>query len=113
MIINDDLTSAVGEITYLSGQVLDIRGNPIRNVLVEIWQVDANGAYLHSGSGNRDKRDANFQGFGRFLTGSKEITAFARSSLSRTPGTPHIHVAVKVKGRRSSSRSAISRVIPT
>ncbi|HEY2838481.1 MAG TPA: protocatechuate 3,4-dioxygenase [Pirellulales bacterium] len=100
LVINDDLTPAVGEITYLSGQVLDVRGNPIRNALVEIWQVDAHGAYLHTGSGNRDKRDANFQGFGRFLTGSKGDYGFRTIKPVAYPGrTPHIHVQVKVKGR--------------
>src|SRR5262245_9678675 len=69
LIINDAITPAVGTVTHLSGKVLDVKGNPVRNALVEIWQVDAKGAYLHSGSSNRDQRDANFQGFGRFLTG--------------------------------------------
>src|SRR5262249_6910003 len=70
LIINDSITPAVGEITYLSGKIVDGSGNPVRNALVEIWQVDHNGAYLHSRSANRSKRDAHFQGFGRFLTGS-------------------------------------------
>jgi len=100
LIINDDLTSAVGEITYLTGKVSDVRGNPIRNALVEIWQCDNNGAYLHSGTGNRDKRDANFQGFGRFLTGSKGDYGFRTIKPVPYPGrTPHIHVMVKVKGQ--------------
>jgi protocatechuate 3,4-dioxygenase beta subunit len=100
LIINDDLTPAVGEITYLSGQVTDVHGNPIRNALVEIWQVDAHGAYLHTGSSNRDKRDANFQGFGRFLTGSKGDYGFRTVKPVAYPGrTPHIHVQVKVKGK--------------
>src|SRR5437867_3334186 len=69
IIVNDGLTPAVGEITHLNGRILDSKGQPIRNALVEIWQVDNNGVYLHS----RDKhaaRDTNFQGFGRFLTGA-------------------------------------------
>src|SRR5438874_13767232 len=70
IIVNDSLTPAVGEITHLSGRILDAKGNPIRNALVEIWQVDHQGVYLHSGSDNGDNRDKNFQGFGRFLTGS-------------------------------------------
>ena len=45
-------------------------GAPIRDALVEIWQCDHSGAYLHSGSGNGERRDKNFQGFGRFITGS-------------------------------------------
>src|SRR5215470_15045486 len=48
IIVNDSLTPAVGEITHLSGRILDGRGDPIRNVLVEIWQADNNGVYLNS-----------------------------------------------------------------
>src|SRR2546426_11830655 len=40
IIVNDGITPAVGEITHLSGRILDARGDPIRNALVEIWQVD-------------------------------------------------------------------------
>src|SRR5436190_15403964 len=69
IIVNDSLSPAIGEITHLSGRVLDGRGDPLRNALVEIWQVDNNGVYLHSRD-NHAARDKNFQGFGRFLTGS-------------------------------------------
>src|SRR5919109_4835078 len=48
IIVNDGLTPAVGDITHLSGRILDSRGGPIRNALVEIWQVDNHGVYLHS-----------------------------------------------------------------
>src|SRR3982750_1320578 len=70
LIINDGITPAVGEVTHLSGRILDAKGDPIRNALVEIWQVDHNGSYIHSRDPNRAKHDGNFQGFGRFLTGS-------------------------------------------
>lgn len=98
IIINDTITPAVGEVTHLSGRILDSRGDPIRNALVEIWQVDANAAYLHSGTMNKDKRDTNFQGFGRFLTGSSGEYAFRTIKPVPYPGrTPHIHFAVKIK----------------
>src|SRR6266571_7962299 len=42
LLINDRLTPAVGEVTWLSGRVLDAHGDPIRNALVEIWQCDHN-----------------------------------------------------------------------
>src|SRR5688500_8335356 len=61
VIINDSTTPAVGDITWLSGRILDEHGQPVRNALVEIWQVDKNGAYLHSGTDNKDKRDSHFQ----------------------------------------------------
>lgn len=100
LIINDGITAAVGEVTHLSGRLLDSKGDPIRNAVIEIWQVDAKGAYLHTGSDNRDKRDANFQGFGRFLTGSKGEYCFRTIKPVGYPGrTPHIHFAVKMKGR--------------
>jgi protocatechuate 3,4-dioxygenase beta subunit len=100
IIINDSITPAVGDITHLSGRILDAKGNPIRNALVEIWQVDHNGVYLHSGSNNAAKRDKNFQGFGRFLTGSSGEYYFRTIKPVRYPGrAPHIHFAVKMKGR--------------
>ena len=99
IIINDNITPAVGTITYLSGKVMDMRGDPIRNALVEIWQVDGNAVYLHSKSVNGEKRDKNFQGFGRFMTGSTGEYAFRTVKPVPYPGrTAHIHVAVKMKG---------------
>jgi protocatechuate 3,4-dioxygenase beta subunit len=101
LIVNDHLTPGVGEVTWLSGRILDARGQPIRNALVEIWQCDANGAYLHSGTGNRDKRDTNFQGFGRFLTGSTGEYLFRTIKPVPYPGrSPHIHFAIKMKGKK-------------
>lgn len=99
IVVNDQLTPAIGEITHLSGKILDSRGEPLRNVLVEIWQADQNGAYLHTGTNNADKRDKNFQGFGRFLTGSTGEYYFRTIKPVPYPGrTPHIHFAVKMKG---------------
>ena len=100
LVINDAITPAVGAVTFLSGRILDRRGDPIRNAVVEIWQVDHHGAYLHTGSSNRDKRDKNFQGFGRFLTGSTGEYLFRTIKPVAYPGrTPHIHFAVKMRGR--------------
>lgn len=100
VMINDELTPAVGEITYLTGRILDGRGDPLRNAVVEIWQVDHHGVYLHSGSDNAGKRDRNFQGFGRFVTGSSGEYVFRTIKPVPYPGrTPHIHFAVKTRGR--------------
>jgi protocatechuate 3,4-dioxygenase beta subunit len=100
LILNDAITPATGEVTHLSGRILDAKGDPIRNALVEIWQADRNGVYLHPGSDNGDKRDKNFQGFGRFLTGSTGEYYFRTIKPVPYPGrTPHIHYAVKLKGQ--------------
>jgi protocatechuate 3,4-dioxygenase, beta subunit len=101
LILNDTITPGVGEVTWLNGRILDARGEPIRNALVEIWQCDNNGAYLHSGSDNGKKRDKNFQGFGRFLTGSTGEYVFRTIKPVAYPGrSPHIHMAVKLKGKK-------------
>lgn len=102
LILNDNMTPAVGEITHLTGKVMDPRGNPVRNALVEIWQCDARGVYLHTADSGpkQDQHDRNFQGFGRFLTGSTGEYYFRTIKPVPYPGrTPHIHVKVKL-GRR-------------
>jgi protocatechuate 3,4-dioxygenase, beta subunit len=99
LIINDAISPAVGEITHLTGRVLDEQGDPVRNAVVEIWQVDNNGVYLHSGSAGNSERDTNFQGFGRFLTDSTgkyyfrtiKPVPYGRGRFQRAP---HIHLAV-------------------
>ena len=100
LIINDTLTPAVGEITYVSGRILDARGNPLNNAAVEIWQCDSGGAYRHAGTSNADKKDKNFQGFGRFTTGAAGEYLFRTIKPVPYPGrTPHIHFKVKLKGQ--------------
>jgi protocatechuate 3,4-dioxygenase beta subunit len=100
LIVGDSTTPAVGEVTHLSGRVLDARGRPVRDALVEIWQVDGRGVYLHGGSDNATARDANFQGYGSFQTGSSGEYRFRTIKPVAYPGrTPHIHFAVTSKGR--------------
>ena len=101
LIITDGITPAVGEISHVLGRLLSPGGEPIANALVEIWQCDHNGAYIHSGSVNADKRDGNFQGYGRFLTDRKGQYYFRTIKPVPYPGrTPHIHFAVSQKNQR-------------
>ncbi len=101
LVLNNSLTPAVGEVAWLSGRILDEHGDPVRNALVEIWQADANGVYIHSKSGNAARRDGNFQGFGRFLTGASGEYLFRTiKPVPYKPRTPHIHLAVRIKGRK-------------
>ena len=101
VIVNNSVTPSVGEITHLTGRILNEKGDPIRNAFVEIWQVDNNGAYIHSGSSNRDKLDANFQGYGRFLTDSEGRYYFRTIKPVAYPGRcPHIHFGVSRNGKR-------------
>ena len=62
--------------------------------------MDNQGVYLHSHSNDHNRRDKNFQGFGRFLTGSTGEYYFRTIKPVPYPGrTPHIHFALKMKGR--------------
>ena len=100
IVVNDALTPGLGAITHLTGKVVDAAGKPIKNACVEIWQCDHNGAYLHEGSDNCGKRDKNFQGFGRFITGMKGEYYFRTIKPVAYPGrTPHIHFKIKRGGK--------------
>ncbi|MEO2092345.1 MAG: protocatechuate 3,4-dioxygenase [Gemmataceae bacterium] len=102
IVVNDGITPAVGEITHLTGRILDSKGNPVRGAVVEIWQCDSNGVYLHSGDskGKQDKQDKNFQGFGRFTTDKSGAYYFRTIKPVPYPGrTPHIHYKVKRGGK--------------
>lgn len=100
LMINDSITPAVGEVTHLTGRILDLSGSPIRNAVVEIWQADSLGSYIHS-KGRGEKVDKNFQGFGRFLTDSKGRYYFRCIKPTEYVGrAPHIHFAVEQGGKR-------------
>jgi protocatechuate 3,4-dioxygenase beta subunit len=96
VIVNNSITPAIGTITHLTGRVTNVSGDPLRDLTVEIWQVDGRGVYLHSSSGGARQRDANFQGFGRATTNNQGEYRFRTIRPVPYPGrTPHIHVKVK------------------
>ena len=101
LILNDKITPAVGQVVHLGGKILNPSGEPIRNAAIEIWEADVNGIYIHTQSPGHDKIDKNFQGFGRFLTGSSGEYYFRTIKPIRYGArTPHIHVAVLQGGKR-------------
>ena len=107
ILVNDAVTPAVGEITHLSGRVLDRMGSPVRNAFVEIWQSDTKGVYRHTEHDQRygEDHDPNFQGYGRFLTDSSGGYYFRTIKPvpygdERLMRTPHIHFAVSKNGER-------------
>jgi protocatechuate 3,4-dioxygenase beta subunit len=89
----------VGEITHLTGRILGPNGSPVRNALVEIWQCDAKEVYLHSADSGttQNSQDKNFQGFGRFTTGSTGEYRFRTIKPVPYPGRPAPHIHFKIK----------------
>ena len=107
ILINDATTPSIGEITHLTGRILDHNGTPLRNAFVEIWQCDSAGVYRHSEHEKEagDEYDKNFQGYGRFLTDATgtyyfrtiKPVVYAFKGANRTPP---IHFAVSKNGTR-------------
>jgi protocatechuate 3,4-dioxygenase beta subunit len=58
----------LGERIIVTGWVLDGDGRPIRNSLIEVWQANAAGRYVHQGDRHPAPLDPNFTGAGRYLT---------------------------------------------
>lgn len=58
----------LGERIVVSGRILDIDGRPIKNTLVEIWQANAAGRYIHKVDQHNAPLDPNFFGGGRCVT---------------------------------------------
>jgi protocatechuate 3,4-dioxygenase beta subunit len=86
---------ALGQLTELSGRVLDLNGRPVADARIEIWQCDANGRYRHPRERGQSPRDENFQGHGHTLTDEAGRYRFRTIRPVPYPGrTPHIHIAV-------------------
>ena len=90
---------ASGIISDLSGRIVDINGNALSGLRIEIWQCDANGRYRHTRENGERPVDENFQGFGFATTDARGHYRFRTIRPVRYPGrTPHIHVAVFPSG---------------
>ncbi len=90
----------VGEHIRIEGRVLDGRGVPVKDALIEIWQADAEGRYAHPADPRQ--RNASFAGFGRCGTGTDPACRFQFDTIK--PGTvdgvqaPHINMVVQMRG---------------
>lgn len=58
----------LGERIIVTGRVLDERGKPVPNTLLEVWQANAAGRYVHKTDQHDAPLDPNFVGGGRCVT---------------------------------------------
>lgn len=93
---------AHGELITVTGHIRDIQGNPLNNVLVEIWQADNNGKYDHPGDKNHpNHNDPNFQYWGKTVVDSSGRYLF--ETIKPAPyndegdwRTSHIHFKIYI-----------------
>ncbi len=67
---------AIGQRIIVTGRVLDAQGNPVPNTLVEVWQANAAGRYIHRRDQWPGPIDPNFLGIGRCLTNDEGVYRF-------------------------------------
>ncbi|WP_020389617.1 protocatechuate 3,4-dioxygenase subunit beta [Kribbella catacumbae] len=79
----------IGERIVVRGRVLDGDGRPVRGQLVEIWQANAAGRYIHKGDQHPAPIDRHFTGVGRCLTGDDGSYAFTTIKPGPYPWRNH------------------------
>jgi protocatechuate 3,4-dioxygenase alpha subunit len=94
-----DGRKAKGEIIEIHGRVLQEDGAALENLIVEIWQADANGIFRHPADPRRTQADPNFLGWGRAATDAKGAYRFK----TIRPGAPagrlaHVNFMVMFSG---------------
>lgn len=90
---------AAGKLLIIDGVLLYENGEPVAGAVVEIWQVDNQGIYLHPNSPNLPARDQNFQGYGETLTSAQGVWSFVTIAPPTYEGRPrHIHLKVRLDG---------------
>ncbi len=96
-----------GERIRIEGRVLDGLGAPCRDVLVELWQANAQGRYAHPADRQENKaHDPHFRGFGRagtdFETGLYRFDTIKPGPVAARTGhppmAPHLNLWLVARG---------------
>jgi protocatechuate 3,4-dioxygenase alpha subunit len=102
----NDLTEGAtgGTRVTIRGRVLDGKGQPVPDAVLEIWQADANGRYAHPEDAGDPVGANNFFGFGRVSVNDQGEFRFTTIKPGRVPGpdgkpqAPHLEVSVFMRG---------------
>lgn len=93
-VLESDLTiqhngEPLGERIVVRGRILDGDGRPVRRQLVEIWQANAAGRYIHKRDQHPAPIDPNFTGVGRCITGDDGSYQFTTIKPAPYPWKNH------------------------
>jgi protocatechuate 3,4-dioxygenase beta subunit len=122
-ILDHDLTrqhagEPLGERIIVTGRVLDSGGRPVPDTLVEIWQTNAAGRYIHLRDQHPAPLDPNFTGAGRCLTDSAGRYEFVTIKPGAYPWRNHqnawrpAHIHFSVFGRAFTQRLVTQMYFP-
>ncbi|QHT65489.1 protocatechuate 3,4-dioxygenase subunit beta [Rhodocytophaga rosea] len=108
----------LGERIVVAGTVTDVNGKPIPNTLVEIWQANAAGRYIHKVDQHDAPLDPNFLGAGRCLTDSEGNYKFYTIKPGAYPWGNHPkafrpnHIHFSLFGNQITSRLVTQMYFP-
>ena len=108
----------LGERMILTGRVLDGDARPVRNSLVELWQANAAGRYVHAGDRHPAPLDPNFTGAGRCLTDDEGRYRFVTVKPGAYPWKNHdnawrpAHIHFSLFGQAFRSRLITQMYFP-
>src|SRR3954469_13164945 len=108
---NADLTKvagrpgrAAGLVLNVVGRVLDLKGEPVRNAKVEIWQANTHGRYTHPSDHNTAPLDPNFEGSALLTADNDGRYQFKTIKPAAYPAGPNrmrpAHIHFQVSGRQ-------------
>ena len=108
----------LGERIIVTGQVTDSAGHPVRSALIEIWQANAAGRYLHEIDQHPAPLDSNFTGAGRCLTDDEGRYRFITVRPGAYPWRNHpnawrpAHIHLSLFGRAFTNRLVTQMYFP-
>lgn len=108
---------ALGDVIEISGRVLDMRGNPIQGAVLELWQANAAGRYMHESDVATAPLDPNFQGYATLRTdaaGDWRIVTIKPGGYDSPIGqrTPHIHFMMQGRSHRNVAQMYFAEEAP-
>jgi len=108
----------LGERIIVSGRVTERDGRPVRSALIEIWQANAAGRYVHDGDQHPAPLDPNFTGAGRCLTDDDGVYRFVTVKPGAYPWRNHdnawrpAHIHLSLFGRAFTNRLVTQMYFP-
>ncbi len=113
-----DRGEPIGERLVVTGRVLDGEGRPVRHQLVEIWQANAGGRYVHKRDQHPAPLDPHFTGSGRCLTDAEGTYRFTTIKPGPYPWHNHhnawrpAHIHFSLFGREFTQRLVTQMYFP-